>query len=106
MGSVNTHMTIEQLKQRALKRLNMQSENASYNRVQIQRVASKSEPLTDEDIAQLEHFIGIKQHDLGKFTYYGNTIVDPSVWGKETYRLDAKTGKYVCIQRHTKQTDK
>ena len=77
-------MNIDKLKQQTLKLLAMRADRGT-NFEQIRRVVVKDE-LTEEDIAQLEHFVHTPKRQLDETTYWANTIIEPNSWERRTYR--------------------
>ena len=86
-------MDLHKLKHKALTKLNMQSDTSHINKEQIRLVAIKEE-LTEEDIAQLEHYVSRTPRQLKRSVYYGNAIIDPACWGHKLYKRNTD-GDYV-----------
>lgn len=101
-------MTTEQLRQRAESKLSLASHRAPFNTEQIRRLVSKPD-LNEQDIAQLEHFVSKTTRELSKTVYYGNTIVDPSMWEHVIYKRN-QSGKFIPTKLATpakkKKSDK
>ncbi len=79
-------MKISELQHNCNKKLAMSYEHSGTNFEQIRRIANKSEPLTEQDVAQLTHFANSNKAKLEQTVYYGNAIVQPSTYNIRYYR--------------------
>ena len=95
-------MKISELQHKCNNKLNMSYEHSGTNFDQIRRVANKSEPLTEEDVAQLTHFANSNKAKLEQTVYYGNAIVHPSTYNNRYYRLLKHEGWQETSKNYTK----
>ena len=97
-------MDIHKLKHQTHKLLAMRIDSAGTNFEQIRSVVNKDE-LSEADIAQLEHFVYTPRRELEQTTYWANSIIQPNVWEKRTYRWSDINKSWTELHSKAKSAD-
>lgn len=58
----------------------------------IHQLATKPHPLSQDDVAQLEHFVHSNSHVLKNTIYHANTIINPVTTNIQNHQLPPKKG--------------